>query len=212
MKKNLIVIGAGAYGHEVRDLALGIADAMGSGCPWHLAGFLDDRRNLPSPGFPILGEPGNYVPRGGDLFVCAVGDPKDRLKYSAMLRERGAIFTTLVEPCSKVGGQTKIESGAIIGPFCVVSCGIRIGADVVLASHVTVGHDAQIGPGSFLGAYTFLGGGAVLGQGVRVFPHASILPGVPVGDGATVGAGSVVVRSVPPGQTVFGVPALEIKT
>lgn len=210
MKKNLILIGAGAYGREVRDLALGLADALGSGCPWRLAGFLDDRRNLPSMGFPILGEPETYVPQAGDLFVCTVGDPKDRLKYSGMLRHRGGIFTALVEPSSKVGGQTEIESGAIIGPFCVVSCGIRIGADVVLTSHVTVGHDAQIGPGSFLGAYTFLGGGVVVGAGVRIFPHASILPGVTVGDGATVGAGAVVVRSVPPGQTVFGVPAQQV--
>lgn len=211
MKKKLILIGAGAYGREVRDLAAGIAAALGDNCSWRLAGYLDDRKELFSPGLPILGDPATYVPQVDDLFVCAVGDSKDRLKYAAVIRDRGGVFATLVEPSAKVGGQTEIGPGTVVGPFCVVSCGIQIGADVVLAAHVTVGHDVCIGSGSFLGAYTFLGGGAVLGQGVRVFPHASILPGVKVGDGATVGAGSVVVRSVLPGQTVFGVPAVAVE-
>jgi acetyltransferase-like isoleucine patch superfamily enzyme len=50
-------------------------------------------------------------------------------------------------------------------------------------------------------------GGVVLGKSVTVGSHASVLPGVKVGDGATVGAGSVVMRDVPAGVTVFGVPA-----
>ena len=210
MKKKLILIGAGAYGREVRDLATEMEAVLGKDCPWRLAGFLDDRKHLPSLRLPILGDPATYVPQDDDVFVCAVGDPKHRLKYAALIRDRGGVFVTLVEPSAKVGGQTEIESGAIIGPFCVVSCDIRIGPDAVLAAHVTVGHDVQIGSGSFLGASTFLGGGSVVGEGVRIYPHASILPGVRIGDGAIVGAGSVVVRSVPAGQTVFGVPALVV--
>ena len=40
-----------------------------------------------------------------------------------------------------------------------------------------------------------------IGSGARV------IPGKRVGDGANVGAGSVVIRSVDPGDRVFGNPA-----
>jgi len=45
---------------------------------------------------------------------------------------------------------------------------------------------------------------------VTIHPHATLLPGVRIGDGATIGAGSVVMRSVPEGLTVFGMPAMSV--
>jgi acetyltransferase-like isoleucine patch superfamily enzyme len=45
---------------------------------------------------------------------------------------------------------------------------------------------------------------AELGVGVRVAPR------VRIGRGAMVGAGAVCIRSVPPGQTVVGVPASRV--
>jgi len=47
--------------------------------------------------------------------------------------------------------------------------------------------------------------GAFIGVG------AIILPGVCIGEGATVAAGAVVTRSVRPGDTVAGVPAVSIR-
>ncbi|MFZ4778500.1 MAG: acetyltransferase, partial [Terrimicrobiaceae bacterium] len=73
--KNLLIIGAGAFGREVRDLAAGIEAAMGDKCPWRLAGFLDDRSDIYQPGLPVLGAPDTYEPLCDDVFVCAIGDP-----------------------------------------------------------------------------------------------------------------------------------------
>lgn len=209
LKKNLIIIGAGPFGREIRDLAAGIESAAGEDCPWRLTGFLDDRAVSPG-GLPVLGPPADYQPKGGDVFVCAVGDPEQRAKYAAMLRARGGEFAILVEPSAKIGGQTELSSGCIVGPFCVISCNVTIGHDTVLTSHVTVGHDVRLGGNCHLGAFAFLGGGASAGDGVTIHPHAGILPGVRIGDGATIGAGSVVIRSVSPESTVFGVPAVTV--
>jgi len=46
-----------------------------------------------------------------------------------------------------------------------------------------------------------------LGNNVIVGSGAQVLGAITVGDGARVGANSVVVRDVPPGTTVVGVPA-----
>ena len=209
MKKNLIIIGAGPFGREIRDLAAGIESAAGEDCPWRLTGFLDDRDVSPG-GIPVLGSPADHQPKAGDVFVCAIGDPKQRAKYAAMLRARGGEFAILVEPSAKIGGQTELASGCIVGPFCVISCHVTTGQDTVFTSHVTVGHDVRLGMFCHVAAYAFLGGGAIIGDHVIIHPHASILPGVTIGDGATIGAGSVVMRSVPAGATVFGVPAMKV--
>ena len=48
-------------------------------------------------------------------------------------------------------------------------------------------------------------------RGASIGTGAVILCGVRIGAGSTVGAGSVVTRDVPPGATVAGNPAREIK-
>ena len=51
-----------------------------------------------------------------------------------------------------------------------------------------------------------VGDSVVLGAGCK------ILGGIAIGDNVIVGANSVVVRSLPPNQTVAGIPAREISS
>lgn len=210
MKKNLLIISAGAFGREVRDLAAGIQSQLGDDCPWRLSGFLDDR-DLSLNGIQVLASPQTYRPQADDLFVCAIGNPLQRAKYAEPVRQRGGQFTVLEEPSSKIGGQTHLASGCVIGPFCVVSCNATLGEDTVLTVHATIGHDVQLGRCCHVGAYAFIGGGSSVGDYVTIHPHASILPGVHIGDEATIGAGAVVLRNVKAGSTVFGVPAVAVE-
>jgi acetyltransferase-like isoleucine patch superfamily enzyme len=52
-----------------------------------------------------------------------------------------------------------------------------------------------------------LGGSVSIGARALVGIGSTVLPGLKVGDDAVVGGGAVVVRSVPAGATVVGVPA-----
>ena len=56
-----------------------------------------------------------------------------------------------------------------------------------------------------------LSGGVSAGNGSTVHTRAAVNPQVTIGAGATVGAGAVVIRDVPAGITVVGVPARPIQ-
>lgn len=213
-KKRLIIISAGAFGREVRDIARDIAANEGDKCAWEFAGFLDDRKDIlkgkNAEEDAILGAPSDYYPQKDDLFICAIGDPKVRRKYADMIRARNGEFATLIEPWSRIGRNAQIGDGCLIGPFCAISCDLSIGADTMITAHVTIGHDVTIGRSCQVGAYAFIGGGAELGNEVTVHPHAVVLPGIRIGEGAVVGAGSVVLGNSTEGATIFGVPARQV--
>ncbi|AKB78460.1 Serine acetyltransferase [Methanosarcina horonobensis HB-1 = JCM 15518] len=98
-----------------------------------------------------------------------------------------------IHPGAKLGERVFIDhgSGVVIGETAEVGDDVLIYMGVVLGGtalekkkrHPTVENDVVLGSGSI-----------VLGP-------------ITIGRGAKVGAGSVVVRSVPPGATVVGVPA-----
>jgi serine O-acetyltransferase len=95
--------------------------------------------------------------------------------------------------------------------------GARIGRRVVIdhGMGIVVGETATIGDDCLLYKGVVLGGTNLertmrhpqVGNGVVIGSNACILGAIRVGDGARVGSGSVVVREVPDGATVVGVPA-----
>lgn len=104
-------------------------------------------------------------------------------------------------------------SGADIPLNAQIEGGLRLPHPSGLVIHP----DVKIGPNCILFQQVTLGTGAVgsgvptLGGGVEVGAGAKILGRVTIGDHAKIGANSVVVRDVPAGAVVVGVPAREIR-
>src|SRR3954453_5651555 len=99
----------------------------------------------------------------------------------------------------------EIHPGAKIGN-CVF---IDHGMGVVIGETAEVGDGCTIYQGVTLGGTSLYRGEKrhpTLGAGVVVGAGAKILGGFAVGDGARVGSNSVVVKEVPPGATVVGIP------
>jgi len=99
----------------------------------------------------------------------------------------------------------EIHPGAKIGS-CVF---IDHGMGVVIGETAEVGDGCTIYQGVTLGGTSLTAGTKrhpTLGAGVVVGAGAKILGGFTVGDGARIGSNSVVVKEVPPGATVIGIP------
>jgi len=117
-----------------------------------------------------------------------------RRRFSARFISHISRFLTGVE----------IHPGAIIGRRVVIDHGMG----VVIGETAEVGNDVLIYMGVVLGgtALENVKRHPTVGDGVIIGSGAIVLGPIHIGSGAKVGAGSVVVRSVPPGATVVGVP------
>src|SRR5438445_2539008 len=99
----------------------------------------------------------------------------------------------------------EIHPGARIGRRVFIDHGMG----VVIGETAEIGDDCTLYHGVTLGGVSWNQGKRhpTLGKGVVVGAGAKILGPLIVGDGAKVGSNSVVVKSVPPGATVVGIPA-----
>jgi serine O-acetyltransferase len=95
--------------------------------------------------------------------------------------------------------------------------GARIGCCVFIdhGMGVVIGETAEVGDGCTIYQGVTLGGTSLyrgakrhptLGEGVVVGAGAKVLGGFTVGDGARIGSNAVVVKEVPAGATVVGIP------
>jgi serine O-acetyltransferase len=96
-----------------------------------------------------------------------------------------ALFIT----CDEIGPGLMLMHG-----FATIITARRLGTDCQVAQQVTIGYDDRGAP-------------PVLGDRVRVGANAVVLGPITIGDDAVIGAGAVVVRDVPAGAVVGGVPA-----
>jgi sugar O-acyltransferase (sialic acid O-acetyltransferase NeuD family) len=142
-----------------------------------------------------------------EVFVCAIGIPAIKRRVSELLASRGARFTRLIHRSAVVGDNVELGEGVVLCPYAVVSANNRLGRGVAINLHSSVDHDACVDDWTQVNCHCDLTGGVQVGKEVFFGSSVAIIPGVRIGDGAYLGAGSVVLRDVPAGAKVFGVPA-----
>ena len=120
-------------------------------------------------------------------------------------RSGSKTFARLISHKSRFLTGIEIHPGARIGRRFFIDHGMG----------VVIGETTEIGDDVLLYQGVVLGGTALekkkrhptLGNRVVVGTGAKVLGPITIGDDAMIGAGSVVVKDVPPGATVVGVPA-----
>lgn len=193
-----ILAGYGGFGREVA------AWIRAAGMPYEVLGHIDDEKvGAPAVLGPILG----HQPRMDAVYLTCFGDGAARHKVRCALEARGARMGTIVAPGVIYVTPPASSRNSLFLGVCSISNDVVLGDDLLIQSFACIGHDVAIGTGVTISSHAFIGGGARLEPFCTIHPHAVVLPNVVVGERAVVGAATVVIKNVPPGATVFGVPA-----
>jgi len=141
-----------------------------------------------------------------EIFLCYPGLHAVWLHRIAHALYQRGWFTTarLISHFSRSFTGIEIHPGAKIGRRLFIDHGMG----VVMGETTEIGDDCLIYKGVVLGGTTLekKKRHPTLGNRVIIGSNSTVLGAITIGDGARIGSGSVVVRSVPPGATVVGVP------
>lgn len=204
----LLVVGAGAQARYVLNSIRLLGDAS-------VVGLIDSFENREMWGRDINGARvlGGLaalkdVPPDGDLrIVVAVSDLARKRELVKLLASSGYRFRSVIHPSAMVASPVQMGDGCIINSGVVVENSAQIGRHVLIHAGAVIEHDniledyVNIGPG------VKTGGRVRFGEGAIVYTGATVIPNIVIGRQSIVGAGAVVIRDVPDGAKVAGVPA-----
>lgn len=112
-------------------------------------------------------------------------------------------------------GRVIIEDDVEIGANCAIDRGATgdtvIGAGTVLDNLVHIGHNVRLGRHCIICGQVGIAGSTTVGDGVMMGGQVGVADHLTIGAGARIAAKSGVMRDVPPGMTIGGFPAMEIR-
>jgi sugar O-acyltransferase (sialic acid O-acetyltransferase NeuD family) len=204
--KDIIIIGAGGFGREVKQL---ISDINRDNPSFNLLGFVDDGiiKGTMIHDLPVLGNT-DYLKSLDEStsLAVAIGHPGTK---KSIVKELGKFdFPSLIHPTvHPLGTNIRIGEGCILCRHTILTCDITLGDFVILNLACTVGHDAVIKSYSSFMPAVNISGEVTIEECVYVGTGAKIINSLDIGENATIGAGAVVNKSIPANTVAVGIPA-----
>jgi len=205
-KPKVYVVGYGALARELTQwLELNFVE-----CKYDFRGYLWDAEG----GRPHLsavedgGRIQNFQPQPDDNLIMGYFRPENKLKFAALLKERGGRFASFIHPTAITGVKTEVGEGSIIGPNAILGRGVLVEEFVFVGAAATIGIGATLCRGVTVDARVTLGPDATLEENVMMEVAATVDAQVVVGKGVIIEAGCVVGDDVPAGATILCAPAV----
>lgn len=206
-----VIIGAGKYGEVY------LAYLREAGVD--VIGFLDDDEAVQSDligGLPVLGKtdimPDLKAKFGVEAIYCPIGSNKIRVRFLQLARESGYLTPNYIHPSVRISPDVKIGEGVYILLGTSIMPFTEIEDYVMISMGVNLAHHNILRRGTFLSTGCNFGASIVAEENTYCGIGSTIMTGLHrLGKDCLIGAGAVVIKDVPDGAVMAGVPAKIIK-
>ena len=205
LDKPVIIIGAGGHARVLFDClrlqgvnVLGMLDKAGT-----------ENGNFD---FPIIGDDSAISEYPSDTVelvngLGSVGNMNLRTSIFSRFKKLGYRFRSVIHPSAIIAHDCELGEGVQVFAGAVINTGTKIAADTIVNTGAIVDHECIVGSHVHIAPGCTLSGGIHIGDGTHIGTGTTIIQGIKIGSHALVAAGAVVVKNVPDGKKVMGVPA-----
>lgn len=199
-KKRLAILGAGALGKQI----LNIAKQTNQ---FEFVGFFDDYNS----GKDIIGKSDKILQYNSSRFdelIVGIGYKhlveRERF-YNDLLNEIS--FATVIHPSCLIDPSAIIGKGCVLYPGCIIDECVNISPNNVINLGTIISHECSIGFSNFISPGAVLCGCVQLGNCNFIGASTTIIDHIIIGNNNHIGAGSLISKNHGHNLKIKGVPA-----
>ncbi|MBP6432535.1 MAG: acetyltransferase [Ferruginibacter sp.] len=141
-------------------------------------------------------------------FFIAIGDNAIRKKVFENLATQNYLPINAIHTTAVIDESATLHThGIMVAANATINPLVQIGKGVICNTNCSIDHECIISDFAHIAPGAVLCGNVKIGEGTFVGANSVIKQGITIGSNCIIGAGAVVVKDVPDGVTVVGVPA-----